>query len=285
MRRREWIKGVGALAGSALMPVSGSSFAAQGVLQLRFNLRMNNPVSHDLPTQRLWMYLPVRRNAWWTLDGIETRLSHELQSDPLGHTVLFASMDNLNAYAQRLASLTIHLKRTGASTPLVQDARDWLGPERYIESDADEIASQARALKSGSEGETVRNIHDFVASSLEYAGYLPEDFGALYALRKRRGDCTEYAGLVVALCRASGIPARMVEGYVTERSFAPRPMDFHDWAEVLVDGQWRVVDAQKGAFLEREAQYLPFRYYRDRALNGVGLAHRYRVEGEMEFSV
>ena len=117
------------------------------------------------------------------------------------------------------------------------------------------------------------------------AGYAPEDFGALYALRQRRGDCSEYACLVVALCRAAGIPARMVEGYVSDRSFAPKPMDFHDWAEVLVDGQWRVVDAQKGALLEKEALYIAFRYFRDKALNGVGLAHRYRVEGGMDFSV
>lgn len=285
MQRRAWIGAVGALAGSALMSVGRVSQAAEGELQLRFNLGMNNPGSLDLAAQRLWMYLPVRRNAWWTLDTVETSLQHELQADPLGHTILFVSIDKLSAYARRAASLMISLKRAGAPMPAPRGAQDWLAPERYIESDHEAIAAQARALKSATDEGTVRNIHGFVAASVDYAGYTPEDFGALYALRQRRGDCSEYACLVVALCRAAGIPARMVEGYVTDRSFAPKPMDFHDWAEVLVGGQWRVVDAQKGALLEKEAQYIAFRYYRDKALNGVGLAHRYRVEGGMEFSV
>lgn len=285
MQRRAWIGAAGALAGSALMSVGRVGQAAEGELQLRFNLGMNNPGSLDLAVQRLWMYLPVRRNAWWTLDAVETSLRHELQSDPLGHAILFVSIDELGAYARRTASLMISLKRAGAPMPAPRDAQDWLAPERYIESDHEAIAAQARALKSATDEGTVRNIHGFVAASVDYAGYAPEDFGALYALRQRRGDCSEYACLVVALCRAAGIPARMVEGYVTDRSFAPKPMDFHDWAEVLVDGQWRIVDAQKGALLEKEVQYIAFRYYRDKALNGVGLAHRYRVEGGMEFSV
>ena len=78
-----------------------------------------------------------------------------------------------------------------------------------------------------------------------------------------------------------GIPARMVEGYVTDRSFAPEPMDFHDWAEVLMDGQWQIVDAQKGAWIPQDARYIAFRYCRGRPTNDVGQAHRYRVEGEM----
>lgn len=83
MQRRTWIKGVGALAGSALMPMD-SCFAARDELQLRFNLGMHNPGSVELPVQQVWMYLPVRRNAWWTLEGVETDLPHELQGDALG---------------------------------------------------------------------------------------------------------------------------------------------------------------------------------------------------------
>lgn len=264
----------------------GNCFAAQEELHLRFNLGMHNPGLVELPVQQVWMYLPVRRNAWWTLEGIETGLPHELQSDALGHTILFVAIGKLGAYARRTAALTISLKCNDAAlTPVAMNARDWLAPERYIESDHEAIAAQALALKSATDAGTVRKIYDFVAASMDYVGYMPEDFGALYALRQRREDCSEYACLVVALCRAAGIPARMVEGYVTDRSFAPRPMDFHDWAEVLVEGRWRVVDAQKRVLLERETQYIAFRYYRDKPSNGVGLAHRYRVDGGMEFSI
>ncbi|MRT32617.1 hypothetical protein FGX01_01685 [Xylella fastidiosa subsp. multiplex] len=62
-------------------------------------------------------------------------------------------------------------------------------------------------------------------------------------------------------------------------------MDCHDWAEVLIDGQWQIVDAQKDALVPQDARYIAFRYYRDTPSNGVGSAHRYRVEGEMELSL
>lgn len=245
---------------------------------------MTNPGSVALTAQRVWMYLPVQHNGWFRLSAIETKLPHKIQGDSLGHTIFFASLD-LGAFERRLASLNVALEPTSMAPGPVQDPLDWLAPERYIESDDDEIAMTASRLKADSVALTVLNIYRFVATWLEYSSYTPETFGAAYAFRGRRGDCTEYACLVVALCRACGISARVVEGFVTDRSFAPKPMDYHDWAEVLVDGQWRVVDAQKGALFEREVQYIPFRYYRDGTQNGVGSAHRYRVEGVMEFGV
>ncbi|MCL2876589.1 MAG: transglutaminase-like domain-containing protein [Betaproteobacteria bacterium] len=285
MHRRVWIQAFVGVLASGVSGYAGRCLAAAGQLQLRFNLNMTNPGPVELTAQRLWMYLPVQRNAWFRLSGIETSLPHEIQIDPLGHTILFASVERLAAYARRSASLIVTLERVSMPMPAVQDPQDWMAPERYIESDDSEIIMAASTLKADSMAATVRNIYHFVAAHLQYAGYIAEDLGAAYALRQRRGDCTEYACLVVALCRAAGIAARMVEGFVTDRSFAPRPMDYHDWAEVLVDGHWRVVDAQKGALFERESQYIPFRYYRDKTLNGVGSAHRYRVEGEMGFGV
>jgi transglutaminase-like putative cysteine protease len=82
-------------------------------------------------------------------------------------------------------------------------------------------------------------------------------------LKSKRGDCTEFAVLLTALCRTKKIPARVVLGLV----YAPfRPMEsqqnsdknisnennsdnaeagmlFHLWNEVLIDGIWQPLDA------------------------------------------
>jgi transglutaminase-like putative cysteine protease len=114
---------------------------------------------------------------------------------------------------------------------------------------------------------------------LSYAGYLADDYGALYALTNRRGDCTEYAYLATALARASSIPARMVGGYVTDRDITPRAGDYHNWAELYIDGSWRLLDAQKGNWLQPIDQYVAFRYHRVEMPNPLGTAHRFRIEG------
>ncbi|MFC5473796.1 transglutaminase-like domain-containing protein [Paraherbaspirillum soli] len=115
-----------------------------------------------------------------------------------------------------------------------------------------------------------------------YAGYIADDLWALWALLQRSGDCTEYAYLAVALARANGIPARMVGGYVTDRNIAPRAEEYHNWAELYVDGAWRLLDAQKENWLAPVQQYIAFRFYRDSVINPVGLAHRFNVSGEMQ---
>lgn len=294
-RRRAWL-GAG-LAGAWRSSAVGLGFlqagaqaqpqAAREPLLLRFSLRFLNPGAGALADQRLWFYLPLQRTESFSLGKVEASIPHVVETDRLGHSILYVSGLALPPYAQRTVSVSVLLEpakpapAAGPDTP----PSAWLGPQRFIESDDAAIVAAARRLRGGDDAQTVRRIYDFVASELRYAGYVAEDLGAAYALRERRGDCTEYAALVVALCRAVGIPARMVEGYVSDRSFVPAAKDYHDWAEVRLAQRWRVVDAQKGAFLENEAAYIGFRRYSDQPVNGVQLAHRYRVEGEMEVSM
>jgi hypothetical protein len=61
------------------------------------------------------------------------------------------------------------------------------------------------------------------------------------------GDCTEYAMLGAAMCRAAGVPARTVLGLV----YAPGPggkpfLAYHMWFEAFAGGQWVPLDATLG---------------------------------------
>jgi hypothetical protein len=67
--------------------------------------------------------------------------------------------------------------------------------------------------------------------------------GALFALKNGYGECGDYAALFVALCRASGIPARPVVG----RWAMPENGSYHVWAEFyLQDVGWVPVDPSFG---------------------------------------
>ena len=52
-------------------------------------------------------------------------------------------------------------------------------------------------------------------------------------------DCQMASALLVALCRARAIPARLVSGYL----LTPATPAGHYWAEVFVDGAWRPFDS------------------------------------------
>ena len=54
------------------------------------------------------------------------------------------------------------------------------------------------------------------------------------------GDCTEHSVLAAAMCRAVGIPSRVVIGlvYVKQQS----GFGFHMWVEVYVNQRWVAID-------------------------------------------
>ena len=62
--------------------------------------------------------------------------------------------------------------------------------------------------------------------------------------RTLSGDCTEYAMLGAAMCRALGVPSRTVLGLVYAPGRDGKPfLAYHMWFEVFAEGQWLPLDA------------------------------------------
>ncbi len=113
-------------------------------------------------------------------------------------------------------------------------------PSRYCQSDL--LARMARGefgqLPSG--GRRVRTIADWVRQHVEYHyGTTDAKTSAFDTATERIGVCRDFAHLVIAFCRALGIPARYASCY------APglEPPDFHSVAQVYLSGAWHNVDA------------------------------------------
>lgn len=108
-----------------------------------------------------------------------------------------------------------------------KDLTQYLKPEPYIESDDPLIKSTAAKIQGSNEEETVKNIYHFVNKNLEYK-IVPGLFGAKRALTDKSGKCSEFAALTVALCRAEGIPARVISGNMAKED----KLNKHSWVEV-----------------------------------------------------
>ena len=96
----------------------------------------------------------------------------------------------------------------------------------------------------------MRRLADFVrhhmGTQIDMLGYGT----ALQALRTRRGDCTEFAVLLAALGRASGIPTRIAIGRVYARRFEEYRHVFvpHAWVQAWTGSGWQSFDAAIGDF-------------------------------------
>ena len=65
---------------------------------------------------------------------------------------------------------------------------------------------------------------------------------ALDTLIERVGVCRDFAHLMIALCRAANLPARMASGMDYGADPALGPPDFHAYVEVFLAGGWYLFD-------------------------------------------
>jgi len=64
--------------------------------------------------------------------------------------------------------------------------------------------------------------------------------------RTLQGDCSEFAMLMAAMCRAEGVPSRTAIGLIYAEVRGIPAFAFHMWTEVGVNGQWIPLDATLG---------------------------------------
>ena len=262
--------------------VVASPFPEKTRRQLRQTLVLSNPYDRELVEQIVWMYLPVRLTATQFLEALSISSEHVLHSDPLGQTVAELRIHQMPPFGQKIVTISADLSLSTVPLKMPQgNVATWLDEERYIEINDPKVQLLAATLRKTSPSETVDAIYDWVSHRLERTAYSADDFGAAQALLQGAGDCTEFAYLSVALARVNRIPARMVGGYVADRSMLLRAEDYHNWAEVYIDGVWRVLDAHRQQRMPNPVDYVAFHYYRDKSVNPIGLAHRYQVVGDV----
>ena len=121
---------------------------------------------------------------------------------------------------------------------------EFLKEEKYIETENRKIVDAAANITGSNEISIVKSIYNFVLDNMEYRIQGKKDRGAVYALEQKKGDCSEYADLFVALCRAKKIPARVVSGISIQ---ADNKTAKHNWVEVyLKEYGWVPFDPSKG---------------------------------------
>ncbi len=144
----------------------------------------------------------------------------------IGATVkqMVIKIPSLPAGEEARAVVTVEVTRRSLAPPahtsklkvperkkLSRDLKKYLGPSPYIESASGKIKSLSKQIvpdKDLPAWQKVERLYDWVREHVKYEeGKIK---GALAALEEKSGDCEELTSLFIALCRAQGIPARMV---------------------------------------------------------------------------
>ena len=105
------------------------------------------------------------------------------------------------------------------------------------------VQSLAADLAIGTKTKYARavNIFNWVRDHISYSFYYNTKYGASGTLKNLKGNCADTAHLVVALARASGLPARYKHG--TCYFIVSQHWYGHVWANIYVNGKWYAADA------------------------------------------
>jgi len=120
-------------------------------------------------------------------------------------------------------------------------------PTRFLQSDRKEIIALARRAVGGTKdaAKAVKKIEAFVAEYIENKSLSVGYASAAEVAASRQGDCSEFAVLTAAMCRAVGIPAQMVVGVAYVEDYAGLESGFggHAWVQAYVGDRWVGLDA------------------------------------------
>ena len=126
----------------------------------------------------------------------------------------------------------------------------------YIKMLAEEIAGDVTNPL-----EKARKFYDFMMNSMEYS--LVREYSAINCISESaavdlKGDCGVQAILFIALCRASGIPARWQSGLMA----FPGHVWNHDWAMFYIPGTgWLYCDPSMGGIFRQLGKEDKCRFY------------------------
>ena len=245
--------------------------------QIRYSFTLRNTTDRTLSHVDFWTYAPVKENTYQKCKRVETSHPCQIIVDGMGNQALHFSIDGMPPYATRILAIRADVSFQEGPIPAVEeDLRPYVAADKYIEVNAPEIQRTATVLRQATPRETVERIFQWVSEYIRHYEYASEDRGALYALLTRKGDCSEAMYLFVALCRASGIPARGIGGYVCAASTVLDPNAYHNWGEFYEGGTWHMADPQRRVFREGGSRYVAMRIIGQAPDNFMGDRNRFR---------
>ncbi|OGD23702.1 MAG: hypothetical protein A2Y70_05130, partial [Candidatus Aminicenantes bacterium RBG_13_64_14] len=198
----------------------------------RSNIRLPQARSIDAVTLRLERRNPALGSDWTDLSGP-------------GQTVLEKTADHLILKVERSSPAP---QASVEEPPAGQDPADldeFLRSNQYLDTQ-DEVLLKAVQEALGRPGP--EELGDALGKALRLenwvTGRMKFDAGIAFApsrevIRNARGTCAEHAVLLAAMLRATGIPSRILTGYV----YLNGVWGGHAWVEARLGGAWVGLDA------------------------------------------
>ncbi len=178
------------------------------------------------------------------------RVIFDKEIEDLGRA--FAVGDGRQAI-RNVKAKSLELAVTAVRAPPATDSNELIGRE-YLNSNffinsQDDLVRKHAADAVGTETDPwtkARLIERWVNTHMKSVAFTEAMATSDHVARTLTGDCTEFAMLAAAMCRAQRIPSRTALGLVYYTDHNQAKLGYHMWTEVWIRGQWLDIDATLG---------------------------------------
>lgn len=247
---------------------------------IQYSYSIKNKTNRAIRNARFWTFAPVKKTPIQKCDEVDASYPFDLIVDDSGNQVMSFVFREIPPFGTKIISIKAVLSMSDFPNCSGEEKKNFLAPEKYVESTAPEVVETGKLLDDKTDVKTSEKIFNWVANNIHYVGFESEERGALAALKSGEGDCTEFMRLFVALCRTNGIPARSIGGYICRKNNIITPVDYHNWAEFYIGGTWHTADPQKKVFMENIENYIAMQIINESSSRLMKGFRRYRFEGE-----
>lgn len=144
----------------------------------------------------------------------------------------------------KTGTTNIFINQTGKLPPIKTSLslKQCLKPTVNAQSNNPSIKSLSKKITKGATStyDKAVKIFNWVRDNIGYSFYYNTKYGAVKTLQKKTGNCVDTSHLLVALLRASGIPARYVH---VKAKFTNGHWYGHVFVQAYIKGKWYNLDA------------------------------------------
>lgn len=121
----------------------------------------------------------------------------------------------------------------------------WAGMDKL------DTLTKSLTLNLNTDKEKINAIYSFIIQEIKYDNNKINNISTDYVpqleetINSKTGICYDYAALFAGMLRSEGIHTKLVKGYKNDMK------EYHAWNEVLIDGDWVIIDTTYDAALNK----------------------------------
>ena len=251
------------LAGLVVLTAGAVVSAAAASRRFHFTYAFTLSPPADAEKIAVWVPLPVQSDAQSISDlEIDSSTPFKVSKENVyGNRMIYIER---RGHADTPLSVTMRFlveRREYAGAPAARPSSRYLSPNKLVPTSGliKQVTDRETAGKVTTM-EKARAIYDFVVDRMRYdksgTGWGHGD--ALFACTKKKGNCTDFHALFIAMARAAGIPARFEIGFSIPRGAGAGSIPgYHCWAEFWEPERgWIPVDASEANKHPEQRAYL-----------------------------